>query len=591
MMKNPTYATFMNEVESYISNLSEDDLKQVILKLAEKQNIKDRNLFLDYIKEGYQDPSDPGAPAILPDVSPTKFIARIKEFENRIRSGEFYDEEQSYRAYEREEHSHWRRDSYYDDIDDNIDFSDEEYVTEAVAFLDRAKHFFRSQDIQTALTAYEMLFNIFENPEYYDGEEYFIYGFSFNEAIDNDFLKEHKTIYLRCQYLDCVDNNDFTDFNRTLCNENDIFLSDIIEIDRNQLPNLDDFITGFVHFLGAHPKYDQHLIDALFVKGGMEEIKRYAYANGDKHPAVFLYYYEFAKEDTSTQGDCLNIILDGIKIIPEKYMIRSYLGLDLVDIAKESNDKSNLLIGYSTAFYSNPTLRNLAFYVHFIIAEKSTSEIEKLKVYLNTKEISREEPYYFAIDGEQTYRNIFSLATAQIGAKALIVGKFLLDDVEALVDLIDPKHYLGFSGTKKYIAIITALTLKAITRGATAIVVDVLIDYYCIDVQSDEYNILKKIIADRATNLSLDPKFIENALDKIESLAVNRVSHILTNKLRGGYDSACLLLVAYAEVKQLMTKEGNDLIRRIDNEYKRFSAFRKPLKSLTSKSGLLVSIK
>lgn len=591
MIKNPTYATFMNEVEGYISNLSEDELKEIILHLAEKQNTKDRNLFLDYIKEGYKHPSDSPEVAILPDESPAKFIAQIKEFEKRIRSGEFYDEEKSYWAYEREEHSHWRRDSYYDDFDDDIDFSDEEYVTEAVEFLDRAKQFFRSLDNQTALTAYEMLFDIFTNTEYYEGEEYFIYGFSFSDAIDHDFLKEHKTIFLRCQYLDCVDNNDFTDFNRTLCNENDIFLSDIIEIDRTQLPMLDSFTTGFIQFLSADPKFDQHLIDALFVKGGMEDIKRYAYANGEKHPAVFLYYYEFAKEDKSAQEDCLNIILDGIKIIPEKYMIRSYLGLDLVDIAKEKNDKSNLLIGYSTAFYSNPTLRNLAFYIHFVLTENRISDIEKLKDYINTKEISRGEPYYFAVGGDQKYRNIFSLVTAQIGAKALIVGKFLLDGVATFIDYIDPKSFLGFSGNKKYVAIITALTLKAITKGSTAIIVDSLIDHYCMDVQSDEYGILKKMIADRSSALVLDEAFIQKALNKVESLAVNRVSHILTNKLRGGYDSACLLLVAYAEVKQMKTKEGNDLIRRIDSQYKRFSAFRKPLKSLTSKSSLLVSIK
>ena len=591
MIKNPKYATFMNEVESYISNLSEEELKQVILNLAEKQNIKDRNLFLDYIKEGYQYSSDPGEPAILPGESPAKFIARIEEFEKRIRSGEFYDEDRSSWAYEREERSHWGRDRYYDDFDDDIDFSDEDYVVEAETFLDRAKQLFRSQDNQTALTAYKMLFNIFENPEFYDGEEYFIYGFSFNEAIDQNFLKEHKTIFLRCRYLNCADCNDFSDLYRTLCNENDIFLSDIIEIDRSQLPNLDDFMTGFIQFLSADPKYDPHLIDALFVKGGMEEIKHYAYANGDKHPAVFLYYYEFAKEDKSTQADRVNIILDGIKIIPEKYIIRSYLGLDLMNIAKELNDKKNLLIGYSTAFYSNPTLRDLAIYIHFIVTENMTSEIEKLKDYLNKIDIPRGDSYYYAIGGIHEHRNIFSLEIAQIGAKALIVGKFLLDDVAVFIDHIDPKHFLGFSGAKKYIAIITALTLKAITRGATAIVVDILVDHYCVDVQSNEYNTLKKMLADRSHSLSLDQAFIQKALDKIESLAVNRVSHILTNKLRGGYDSACLLLVACAEVRQLVTKDGNDLVRRIDSEYKRFSAFRKPLKSLTSESRLLVSIK
>ena len=591
MIKNPTYATFMNEVECYISNLSEDDLKQIILNLAEKQNTRDRNTFLAYLKESNLATSHPDETIILPDISPAKFIAQIKEFEGRIQDGEFYDEERSYWAYEREEYSYWRRDDYYDNFYDDIDFSDEEYVIEAITFLETAKQFFRGQDNQTAFTAYEILFNIFENPAYYDGEDYFIYGFSFYEAIDPEFLREHKTIYLRCQYLKCEPSNNFSNFYPTLAEEKEIFLSDLIEIDRSPLRNLDQFITGFMQFLSDHPKHDSHLIDALFVKGGKEEIKHYAYAHGDKHPSVFLYYHEFVKEDKPAPADRLNTILDGIKIIPEKYVTRSRLGLDLVDIAKESNDKRNLLIGYSTAFYSDPTLRNLTFYINFIVTENMTSEIEKLREYLNKTEIPKSDSSYYSFGGIPEHRTIFSLDTARIGVKALIVGKFLLNGVDTLIDHINPKHYLGFSGAKSYVAIITALTLKAITKGIAAIVVDKLVDHYCIDVQSDECNSLKKMIADRSTNLSLDQTFIEKALDKIESVAVNRVSHILTNKLRGGYDSACLLLVACAEVKQLITKEGNDLVRQIDNDYKRFSAFRKPLKSLTSESRLLVSIK
>ncbi len=57
----------------------------------------------------------------------------------------------------------------------------------------------------------------------------------------------------------------------------EILLSDLVEIDRSPLPNLDQFIIGFIQFLSGHPKHDSHLIDALFVKGGKEEIKRYAY--------------------------------------------------------------------------------------------------------------------------------------------------------------------------------------------------------------------------------------------------------------------------------------------------------------------------
>jgi hypothetical protein len=72
------------------------------------------------------------------------------------------------------------------------------------------------------------------------------------------------------------------------------------------------------------------------------------------------------------------------------------------------------------------------------------------------------------------------------------------------------------------------------------------------------------------------------SLTRIQQLTMKRVSHILSHKLSGGYDSSCLLLVALAEVKQLISKNGNDLINRMNERHKKYSAFRRPLKELTA---------
>lgn len=592
-MKKQTYATFMNEVDNLISKLSNDELKKTILSLANKQGVSDRNEFLKSLRESIILTVDSDGYQAISDVSPEEFLQEIKELEQRILSGEFFDEEENYKAYEREEHSYWRRNGYYDEFDDEIDFSNENYVLEVVDLLEEAKKFFRRQDVETAHAAYEMLFNIFENPEYYEGEEYFIYGFSFEDAIESDVLKEHKTIYLRCKYLKCKNTNDFKGVYSALIKERDILLTDLIEIDRKKLLELDKFTNGFIEFLSNNARHDSHLADALFVKGGMEEVKQFAYANGGKHPPVFLYYYEYAKENQFTQSDLLNLILDGIKIIPEKYRIRAYLSLDLVKIAKEVNDKNNLLIGYSSAFFSNPSLRNLTYYIYFLLSENIASEIKRVKDYLNKKDIKKSTHLHSPFDEIHHHRDIYSLDTANIGLKALIIGKYILDDIEPLLDLINPEYFLGFSGDKNYVAIISALVLKSMSQASPVIVVDKLLDHYCLDITSDEYLKLKKLISDRSANYSLPQEFIHRALKTIESLAVNRVSHILRNKLRGGYDSACLLLVACAEIKQIIPlsgKDGNDLVRMIDTEYKRFSAFRKPLKDLTSQSKILVSV-
>ena len=182
------------------------------------------------------------------------------------------------------------------------------------------------------------------------------------------------------------------------------------------------------------------------------------------------------------------------------------------------------------------------------------------------------------------------METKQIGTRTIILARYLLEDIDPLIKLIDTQKYLGFNSNNKHIAIIASLILKSVSRDATVVVVDSLLDLYCFETDSAEYYTLKRLLENRTKQLSMDQYLDLDAINKIESLAVNRVSHILNNQKRGGYESSCLLLVACAEVKQLVSKNGNALISRIDTEYKRFRAFRKPLKMLTLKSKYLTSV-
>ena len=586
-MKNPTFAKFMDEIESIILNLSKDELKSVIMNFAETQSSSARNDFLRLLKQGLPPDSLTGDLETEIENSPDEFLEQIKTFNQRILDGEFYDEEESSRAYDREEGRYWRRD-YDDYYGDETDFTNEEYVLEAVDFLDQAKMFYRKNEVETAQKAYEMLFNIFENREYYDGAEYFIYGFSFQDVIDAEFMKEHKTIYLRCIYLSFIEQNDFDAIYSAIVDKRQILLSDIIEIDRNPLPMINQFTDGFINYLKPNAQNDEFLIDALFLKGGMEEIKNFAYNDGKDHPPVFLYYYQYIKEENFDQSDILQLVLDGIKIIPKEYQSRAILSCDLIEIAKQANDKELLTLGYSTAFYSQPTLKNLAYFLDFIISEKNDNEIDKLLKYLATKKITILDSSSFSYYNSGS--DIYSLDSFEIERGTVIVGRYILEGIEPLVGLINPNSYLGFSGRLKYIAMITALALKSISQSINASAINALLGHYLFDPSSEEYATLKKLVSDKAASLPSPQKYLLKTLEKIEKLAVNRVSYILNNKRRGGYDSACLLLVACAEAKQLLTKDGNELIHQIDTEYKRFTAFRRPLKSLTAKSELLAAV-
>lgn len=584
-MKNPTYAQFMNEVENIISNLSKDELKNKIMDFAENQNISDRNKFLEILKNTFPENVCAEAEETKPQIPSEKLIERIKNFEKRILDGEFFDEEKNWEAQEAEEHSYWgRRDSN----DDEIEFSNEPYVLEAVEMLEEAKRFFRKGQIEAAFKAYGMLFDIFEHPDNYE-EECFVYGFLFKDAIKSNIYKEHKIIYLRCLYLDLVKENNFNAVYAFLSNEEEILLSDIIEISRTPLPKLEAVIQGLIEHLKPNADHDKLLIDVLFVKAGIEEIKKFAYDYGKNHPAVFLYYYLYAKEQKLPPTDLLKLILDGIKLIPGKYRTRSILGLDLAEIAKKMGDVENLALGYSTAFYSDPALKNLVYFLDSLVSEDKVNQQIELKEYLSKKDVKKTEPDSFADFSSK--ENIYLLNSSEIDSRILIVGRYILEGIEPFLDLIKPEDYLGFSSSLRYVALIASLTLKSISQSYNAVIIDLLVDHYCCNKANEERVILKRLISNKANSLK-DPKtYLIKPLQVIENLAINRVSHILSNKLRGGYESACLLLSACAEAKQILTKDGNELIQHSDNQFKRFTAFRKYLKDLTSMSKYLMPVK
>lgn len=588
-MKNLSYAQFMSEVETIISNLSEKGLKNRIMNFAEVQTAPERNNFLKVLKNELSTNICSDKEKANPQISPEKLIERIKNFEQRILGGEFFDEEENWKAMDKEEHSYWNK---YDDYNDEIDFSNKPYVLEAIELLEETKGFFRKNDIETAFEAYGMLFDIFEHPDNYE-EECFVYGFSFKDAIDTEIYNEHKTIYLRCLYLDLAKKNNLNAIYTFLANEEEILLSDIIEIARSPLPRLNEVSHGLIEYLKSNAKYDKLLIDILFIKGGMEEVKKFAYANGKNHPAVFLYYYYYAKEKELPQSDLLQLILDGIKIIPQKYQTRSLLSLDLIETAKKTNDKKDIALGYSTAFYSDPTLRNLTYFLDFLALEYKENQHIELREYLSEKDIKKSDPYgviYFNRHHNLS-EDIYSLNSSKIDSQTLIIGRYILEEPQTLLDLVKPKDYLGFSDSPKYIAVIVSLILKSISQSRDAVVIDLLVDYYCCDTTNEERIILKKLISNKANSLPDPQTYLIKPLGTIEKLSVNRVTHILENKLRGGYESACLLLVACAEAKQILTNNGNEFIQHIDNQFKRFVAFRKYLKDLTSMSKYLISVR
>ena len=73
-------------------------------------------------------------------------------------------------------------------------------------------------------------------------------------------------------------------------------------------------------------------------------------------------------------------------------------------------------------------------------------------------------------------------------------------------------------------------------------------------------------------------------------MAIKALAFENKNSRRGGYESSCLLLTACAEAKQISDRSGNILIANIDKEFKRYTAFRRELKTLTKESRVLAAV-
>ena len=581
-MKQPTLSQFKAALKDLINETSADKLKEIIYTVAEETRTESR---LDFLKMAEQLISGnckaPGEKNI-PVLTPEALFAKIESYVRRMKNGEFYDEERDYDEYHRYEYRNYRNN--YDYYEEDTDFSNEEYVLDMEELLEEAQSFYSHEDIDTALKAYQSIFSIIDD-EINDYDEYFIHGFSFKEALCEPVYNSHKIQFLRTFYLSNIESGQTAIFNLFI-KERSIYLSDITDAENKQLKGIDGFIDAYILHLSNQPEHARHLVDALFVKGGIEELRRFAYEKGNEIPAIFLAFFNEQKERDVKNDELLKIALDGIQLIPEKFASRSILSKDVISIAQKKGDKELLLTGYSSAFYSNPTMANLDAYLGFITQHSIRDESDRFELFLaDRKDVMKNKERYLS---SLNSIDAFSTASTDMSGTAYIISHYIFYGLSGLLKYNDGS-FLGFQDEKKHIPAIMSLLFVSVSPPGKAVIIEMLLNKYCFDNDFDASKNLKQLIYSKAGNEAIVNVNITEELKKSENIAINRVRHILENKLRGGYESSCLFLVACAEAKETVDHTGNRLINEVDTEYKRFTAFRKELKALTQKSSLLTT--
>jgi len=583
-MKQPTLSQFKAALKNLTDDAPAGQLKEIIYVVADKTRTENRLDFLKMVEQLISGNSKTTDERTIPEITPKVLFEKIEDYVKRMEKGEFLDEERDYYEYHRDEYP------YYADSNNNYeevtDFSIEEYVLEMAELLEAAGSFYSHEDMDTALKAYQSIFDIIDD-EICGDKEYFFYDFSFKVALGESDFNNHKIKYLRSFYLSNIESDQTGVFN-LFSKQRSIYLSDIVDVENKQLKGFDGFADAYISHLSNNPVHARHLVDAVFVKGGIEELRRYSYEAGNKVPATFLAFFNEQKERDVESDELIKIALDGIRLIPEKYASRSLLSKYIVSIAQKKEDDKLLLMGYSSAFYSYPTLANLDAYLGYITRHSIRDELKRLELFLaNRKDVIKyKESRFHSFDSI----DIFSTTSTVMSRTAYIVAHYIFHGLQGLLEHNDGS-ILGFTNEKKHIPAILSLLFVSVSPPEKATVIEMLLNKYCLDNDYRASKNLKHLIFNKASNEAMVNVNITEELRKAEYITLSRIRHILTNKLRGGYESSCLLLVACAEAKESVDLTGDRLIGEVNIEFRRFTAFRRELKVLTQKSRLLITVK
>ncbi|MGF1584312.1 MAG: hypothetical protein ACFCUM_03245 [Bacteroidales bacterium] len=522
-MKQPTLSQFISQLKELIDDLSAEKLQEIIFKLGEHTRKENRLEFIWSINQvinGHGDDSPIESDEQLPDIG--HMLNRIEHYRTRMENGEFFDEERDYIEYHKSEYGSYSHNDYWED--DEYDYSGEEYVIEMETFLDGAGRFYESGDYEAALKVYGSIFSIIDDCDY-SSDEYFSCNFSFSEAFGENNYKMHKIRFLRVLYLNGFEYEQESIFDM-FSNQHSILLSDIADAEKEPLPGFAKFIADYIGYLLKQRGKPSQLIDAIFVKGGMEELKSFAYKMGNLIPELFLAYYYELKERGADDDELLKIALDGIHLIPEQYPSRAELSKAVISAGEETNDKTLLLTGYSTAFYSKPELAELNDYLGYILKNSINDELEKFGLYLeNQKDKMGNNQYISGIPYAKFEKH------AQISKRDYVLSIFILHGLKKIIPFND-YSILGFQGEKKHIAAIAALFLITLAMNSRAPVIERLVNKYCFDGDLEASNNLRMLIYEKALKEPVG-ELIMTELARCEKLAVERVRHILQNKLRG----------------------------------------------------------
>jgi tetratricopeptide (TPR) repeat protein len=540
---------FLKEAEKRIDGLSKEEIKAILLMKAKNLKPTEREFFLAGLTPRKK------AEVVIDDDT---LLSEIDDFVKRIEDGEYS--------------TGWGWD---DEIHDEREWGDESWAEDMDELFDRAGELFLSGDMKLASLAYGKLlkaFHMHEETGHFPGQ------LAPTEMVETD-LDEAKTRYLRALYetndkkerakiifeeiedLRYVGSSDFDiktveDALTTKPEDWRQFLEDMKGI------LLESVLAQNMRVLGYVKNLDM-LCSIIFELEGLGGLSRLAKEHGNKLHKVYLVWISKLQE-AGKDREAVEAYQQSLNVIPPQTHIRAEIS-DLAALsAKKIKDENVFFEMHKEAFFSSPDIGRL------LSLRESAMSSGQLKVMEDV--VSFLEEY----QGKHSFIS---------NPKELLVQAYILiENYEKMWDVTSKGEPLGWSGSNSSQAGAVPFLMVSSVRGIPLKSDSVIIKVWrgkegYEDEQSKRFKaVVEKDILGKDISGEERIKQIKWATSIVEK----RVDAIVSNKYRGSYDKAALLLVGCVEALNLLDRsiEAQTFFEKIRLRYNRHSAFQQEIRRL-----------
>ncbi|MFH1825254.1 MAG: hypothetical protein ABH873_08560 [Candidatus Firestonebacteria bacterium] len=562
---------FLKEVEECINNLSKEEIKSMLMEKARNTKPDERHLFLSEIKSAMLDRLKNNS-----SVSQDGISNSVLEHDKKLNESEkdvlLNDIDDFVKEINEGEYSQgWGWD---DEIHDEREFGDESWVDEMDNLFDRTDDIFLSGDMEGACCSYGKLlkaFHLGEESGHFSGQS------SPEEMVSTD-VSEAKNRYLRALY-EITDKKNRAetifkeiedlayigahDFNLNVIEEAlpakpenwDIFLMDMKKI----------LLREVIKDVGTRWGYGEnnfnmvcYIIEKL---EGIKGLEKFAEEYGEKVYKAYLVLVTKLYE-LQMYRESLESYQKGLKVIPTQNFIRAQISDLAAKSAESIKDKETAFNAYKEAFFSHPSLKRL------LALRKSSNELCKANIMEDVVDFLEKHQWKGSfIDNSKTL---------------LIQSYILTEKYDKMWEVTKKEEPLGWSFGDNSQAIAVPFLLMSCVRKMSLksnSAIKKVWDWNRFDDdKSDFKNIVEREILSKDISLEERIKQVEWVKITIEK----RIDAIVSNKHRGSYDKAALLLFGCTETLNMLDKsdEAQSFFNKIKLRYNHYSAFQREIKSL-----------